>query len=295
MNTKDICGNIAHSGVDGIEFGPRICRTLQGSISHAKWKGLEVVVKTAFLELILNNKNTNGKRILENIVDECKIMAKVESNGGHHNIVKLHHVNSDNERLILVLEKCHSGEVYRMVEDDGPFSEEVAKSFTRQIASGIKFLHEHHICHLDISLENIFVTRKGTCKIGDFGLAREFEEGQSSFQSSRWDRPGKLQYMSPELIRYKRFDGCKADVFALGVCLFIMLFGFPPFETASEEDERFRLISEQDDGLKNLLNIWGVSYDISDGVLDFIQSMLDYEHRRPSIHEIILHPWLNDH
>jgi len=100
---------------------------------------------------------------------------------------------------------------------------------------------------------------------------------------------GKLNYMSPEIMKSQDFDGYYIDLWGAGVILFIMLVGCVPFEMATEEDVRFRQISRG--GLEQLLHCWGKS--VSPEATDLLQKMLLANPRqRPSLSEIQDHPWI---
>ena len=101
---------------------------------------------------------------------------------------------------------------------------------------------------------------------------------------------GKPNYISPEILQNTTFDGFSVDIWAAGIVLFIMLVGLPPFEWASMDDPRFRLICRG--GLKQLVDQW--QRPISLEAVDLLQQIFREDPRdRPSLFQIMQHPFLN--
>lgn len=104
---------------------------------------------------------------------------------------------------------------------------------------------------------------------------------------------GKPNYISPEVgLNTEAFDGFAIDVWACGVILFIMLVGLPPFEFASKDDPRYRMITRG--GLMTMLTQWNRAISVEAG--DLLQKMLREDPReRLSLMEVMDHPWvIND-
>jgi len=103
---------------------------------------------------------------------------------------------------------------------------------------------------------------------------------------------GKPNYITPEILRNTEpFDGFAVDVWAVGIVLFIMLVGLPPFEWASPDDPRFRLICRG--GLDQLLEQW--RRPISYPAMDLLQNILREDPReRLSLFQILQHPWVTE-
>lgn len=103
--------------------------------------------------------------------------------------------------------------------------EKDARSIFRQIVKTVKYCHEHGVAHKDIKLENIMIDKKHHTTLIDFGFC---EFCCPTNLSKRFD--GTLDYMPPEELLHIPFDPYKADVFALGVLLYVLLTGTFPFE-----------------------------------------------------------------
>jgi serine/threonine protein kinase len=95
-------------------------------------------------------------------------------------------------------------------------------------------LHEHHILHRDIKLQNIFIDNEGIIKIGGFGLAIKLEQGGKPQK----ERVGTPVYMAPEILQSVKSSrvgyGLEVDIWAAGVVLYSMIYGRIPFSTKSE-------------------------------------------------------------
>ena len=132
---------------------------------------------------------------------------------------------------------------------------------------------------------------QGVLKICDFGLARRLTDDKL-FPPSEDTRPGKTNYMAPEIYEGSEFDGRAADVYSCGVILFMMLLGCPPYELPTITDRRFRLIYQN--RLKDLLDRWNVASLVSSQALDLLSGMLAERSRRIDVDSVLQHPWLDD-
>lgn len=103
--------------------------------------------------------------------------------------------------------------------------EEEAKSLFRQIVEGIDYLHKKNVAHRDIKLENILLDEGNTIKIIDFGFSVVMEKDKLLNVFC-----GTPSYMSPELATKKDYHGWHADIWALGVLLYVFLCGKFPFK-----------------------------------------------------------------
>ncbi|CAI5745788.1 unnamed protein product [Peronospora destructor] len=190
--------------------------------------------------------------------------------GGHSNVLKLREEIEFDGYLYLVSDFCTRGELYELVSSatDGKLKSSVTQKYMRQIASGVQFLHHNGFAHRDLSLENVLVTDDDQCQVCDFGLA-------TSTAKFSQETVGKLFYMAPEVLAGVQYNATKADVWSLGVMLFIMLIGAPPVETASSLDARFRLIMNK--GVRKLIDRWGLTDDLPVAAIDLLSDMLEVD------------------
>jgi serine/threonine protein kinase len=132
-----------------------------------------------------------------------------------------------------VVSELLEGETLRAKLNAGPLPVGTAVRYACQTAEGLSAAHQMGVVHRDLKPENLFVTHSGTVKILDFGLAKYREDLVARLQDSSSDTwPGMLLgtvgYMSPEQVRGMTLDE-RSDLFSLGVILYEMVSGVPPF------------------------------------------------------------------
>lgn len=138
-------------------------------------------------------------------------------------IAEMYQVIEDKENTFVITELANEGNLLSFLEKKGKLQESEAKKFFVQILSAIYYLHkEKHIAHRDIKLENILLNN-GTIKLIDFGFSKSFKNG-NGFNSSI----GSAAYVSPEIAKGEIYSE-KADIWSLGVILYIMTTGSLPF------------------------------------------------------------------
>merc|ERR1712048_528808 len=131
----------------------------------------------------------------------------------------------DKYKVYIVQELCSGGELFDYIEKKGRLTEAVASGIMRQIFEGLKFLHENSIVHCDLKPDNfLFETKQegATLKIIDFGMSKRLPRLMKLNMLC-----GTPYYTAPECIDKNYSHG--ADMWSVGVVLFVMLFGFPPF------------------------------------------------------------------
>jgi len=153
--------------------------------------------------------------------------------------------------------------------------------------SGVDFCHSKGVVHRDLKPENLLLDDQFALKIADFG----FSNVVCSAHNLMFTECGTPGYMAPEMIRNpKGYDGMKADVWACGVILFIMLAGFPPFQKPDMSDWWFNKLVNGKHAL-----FWQAhsrSAYFSDQTKDFINKILNPDpEKRISIADMKKHPW----
>ena len=122
------------------------------------------------------------------------------------------------------MEHCIGGDLFDYIVDKQHLESQEAAYIFHQILDGIEYLHSHSVTHRDLKPENLLLDEKGDIKIIDFGLSNEYRSGQMLTTMC-----GSPCYVSPEMLQRQPYDGVKVDLWASGVILFAMLFGFLPF------------------------------------------------------------------
>ncbi|KDO29827.1 serine/threonine protein kinase [Saprolegnia parasitica CBS 223.65] len=166
-----------------------------------------------------------------------------------------------------VFEYCANGELFDALKHakGGRFCELRALHYFRQIVAGVHHMHRHGFAHRDLSLENVLLTKDNVCKVCDFGLA-------VPLPGVATETVGKLNYMAPEVHAGDVYDPALADVWSLGMMLFIMISGVPLVDVPSDSDRRFTILREY--GVEAIVGMWHMEHLFSHAILDLLQSML---------------------
>jgi len=270
------------------------------------WETTNNLVAIKMVEWALVNKNRGS--LLEDPIKEVAAMQLIGNANPH--VLGPIEVLQDNECLYIVLPYCSGGDLFGVVvkfagESNGEVGmpEPVARYWFRQILKGLQHLQSIGVCHRDLSLENVLVDTDN-CLIIDMGMCLYVPYNDPVRQGSVTDatrgtgrrlmRPqgtcGKHNYMSPEIFsNTAAFDGFAIDLWAAGVILYIMLTGFPPYDNASQADQKFDIIVQGN--LVRQLEDWGIKLSRDAG--DLLQSMLQLNPSdRLTLAEVMSHPWI---
>ena len=159
--------------------------------------------------------------------DELALQTEVDilSQMDHPNVVKLYEIFDEKEFMYLVMELMTGGELFDRIVEKEHYSEKEAADTIRPIVDAIRYCHGMGIIHRDLKPENLlYATREegSIIKISDFGLARFLQDEYA------WTACGTPGYVAPEIIDGKGY-GKEVDYWRIGVILYILLCGFPPF------------------------------------------------------------------
>ena len=127
----------------------------------------------------------------------------------------------------LVTEMIQGTSLRKIVETSTPMLPEQAVALIKKIADGMAYCHDHNVVHRDLKPENILVSDEGQPVIMDFGLALTKSAHRVTY-SNLSATMGTPDYMAPEQVEGQRGDG-RTDIYALGIVLFELLTGYPPF------------------------------------------------------------------
>ena len=183
------------------------------------------------------------------------------------------------------------GELFKVILETGPLEEALARTYFLQLIKGIEYLHSIDICHRDIKLENLLLNQESQLVIADFGSASKIniEKGKPLPFNSLLP-VGSREYNPPEMHTEKSYYGEKADIFAAGVCLFLMLLGHPPFREASIRDPYYKRLMRADKD-----EYWKVYKTVNTPPLfkDLFERMVEADiGKRIALKDIYAHPWM---
>nr|CAH7749468.1 unnamed protein product [Callosobruchus chinensis] len=198
----------------------------------------------------------------------------------HPNVVRLYEVIDTATKLYLVLELGDGGDLYEYImRHETGLPENKAREYFSQIVRAISYCHQLHVVHRDLKPENVvFFKKQGVVKLTDFGFSNKFYPGQKLETSC-----GSLAYSAPEILLGDSYDAPAVDVWSLGVILYMLVCGQPPFQEANDSE--------------TLTMIMDCKYDIpahvSQNCKKLISRMLlRNPEKRATLQEIASHPWV---
>ncbi|CAM9642889.1 unnamed protein product [Scytosiphon promiscuus] len=151
----------------------------------------------------------------------------------HPYVVQLKEVLASSSKIFLVCELITGGELFDKIVEKQRFTEDEARFYFRQLLEGIEYCHSQGVCHRDLKPENILLDGAGNVKISDFGLSNLYSGGDDEALKLLHTTCGTPNYVAPEVLADKGYDGRMADVWSMGVILYVLLAGFLPFDEPS--------------------------------------------------------------
>eukprot|EP01127_Copromyxa_protea_P013048 TRINITY_DN3463_c0_g1_i1.p1 TRINITY_DN3463_c0_g1~~TRINITY_DN3463_c0_g1_i1.p1 ORF type:complete len:493 (+),score=112.14 TRINITY_DN3463_c0_g1_i1:637-2115(+) len=195
-------------------------------------EAVEKATNKDFAIKVVNKADTNAREM----DSELSVMARLE----HPNIVFFKEIFDATDAYYVVLEKVTGGELFDRIIELRRYTEQDASSVMRQALKGLRHMHERDLVHRDIKPENLLLESKApdaVLKIADFGFASVCRGDQDLDETL-----GTPPYMAPEIVRLRNEDedwpgyGKAVDIWALGVCFYILLSGVHPFQIPDEEE-----------------------------------------------------------
>jgi serine/threonine protein kinase len=195
----------------------------------------------------------------------------------------------------IVMEYIPYGDLFNMIAKEA-FSDKLARTFFKQMISATEYLHKLGTAHLDIKPENFLISNNGI-KLMDFDFSHKFNA------KSRLDIKGTPGYRSPELAREELKNYSASDIYSLGVVLFTMIAGCPPYEELEENPEIFVYDKFYQALRKNVNQFWGThntfrsqagKAEYSADFKHFFEQLLHEDpEKRPSLEDIKSMEWYN--
>lgn len=242
-------------------------------LGHNKATNEPVAVKS------ISKAKLTCKEDIQDVQAEVAIMNLV---AGHGNVVMLESTHEDKDYVHIVMELCQGGELFDHIVEAQHFTERKAAQIFRKMVEVVNHCHELGVMHRDLKPENFLLTSKaeGDLKLTDFGLGVFFKHGER-FR----DLVGSPYYVAPEVLR-KNYSH-QADMWSLGVILYILLSGLPPF-WGDTEDQIFRMVLKGQIDFKS--DPWP---KISEAAKDCVRKLLEMDaSKRATSEQILKHDWL---
>ena len=243
------------------------------------WKVTHENSKKVYCIKMMNKRDIYEQNLINQINKEISIMYNLN----HPYSIKLYNHFEDNDKIYLIMELATNGNLYNYIQSKKHQKNkniDVIKKIIIQTIEIIKYLHSSNIIYRDIKPENILLDKDFNIKLCDYGWASYFTPGHSLNVYC-----GTPEYVSPEVLKKLPYNE-KVDIWGIGVLIFELVFGYPPF-SSNLNTVRFNNIKE---GKIN----W--PENLEDGDLkDLIQKILKVNPKeRISLDDIEKHPWLVD-
>lgn len=178
----------------------------------------------------------------------------------------------------IITEYVAGSDLFDTIVEYKCLSESLTKSIFIKVLSAVKYLHDNGYAHLDIKPENILVGTDGRIKLVDFGFSKQ------AFNQPLTKRSGSPEYVSPEIIQGKPYIPNPCDIWALGVTLYLTLYGSLPFR-GNNSMELFTKIIQEEPSYSNKVSMTANS---------LISGMLAKNPvERLTIDQVMDHPWLS--
>ena len=218
----------------------------------------------------------------QHIINEKRIM--MESDSAF--IVKLYRTFKDDKYLYMLMEPCLGGELWTVLRDRRNFDEDTTKFYTACVIEAFSYLHSRHIIYRDLKPENMLLDELGYVKLTDFGFAKRlYPPG-----SKTWTFCGTPDYVSPEIILNRGHD-YSCDYWSLGVLMFELLTGAPPF-TSDEPMKTYNIILRGIDAVDFPRSISQKAQNLIKKLCrDNLSERLGYQ--RGGIEDIMKHKWFD--
>ena len=257
-----------------------------------KYQKIKILGEGAFGQVWKVRHNMTGKefamKIIEKhpksnekaLINEINILKRLD----HPNILKILEFHCTKNKCYIITEFCPEGELYNEIKEGNIFTESQTAYILYQVLSAIRYCHKMRVIHEDIKPENIMIMNRDNnnylnIKLIDFGISKIFKEG-----NMQKGIVGSAYYIAPEVINGKYDEQC--DLWSIGVIMYIMLIGSPPFD-GKDDDDILRHISS------GKYSTSSKQYKkLSNNAKDLLSKLLEYDPSlRITARNALNHPW----
>ncbi len=211
---------------------------------------------------ILSQERMNNPRAIARFQREAKVGAQLQ----HENLVRVYDAGEANGVCYLVMEYIEGKNVGQLIGELGAIPWPTAARLARQISLGLEHARLKELIHRDVNPCNILVTKDGTAKLTDLGLAIDLNETDNVTRDGA--TVGTFDYVSPEQARHSRSVDTRADLYSLGCTLYHMIAGRVPFPVASLPEKLYAHQLHDPDPLEE------VAPDTPTALADVVRKML---------------------
>ncbi len=219
-------------GLDPIRVGERyevferIGQGGRGTVMRAYDRQAEEYVA---MKLLTPNAEVGDEEMVAGFKRELRLSRKIS----HANVVRVHDIGEWQGQMFISMELLAGTTLAQLIKSNGPLDLGPGLQVVKQICRGLAAVHEMGIIHRDLKPQNVMVLQSGLVKLMDFGISRHVDTQVGGATSTS----GTPAYMSPEQFGSEPLD-VRSDIYALGVLLYEVFTGAPPFRGATIEDIR---------------------------------------------------------
>lgn len=225
---------------------------------------------------VINKEKYLKPKSQEKLRTEISIQASLN----HPNILRSLGHNEDIRFHYILLEYCPGRSVRDLIREKRRVPEKKSAQIIREVLIAVGYLHDNRIIHRDLKPENFLIGRDGKIKVADFGLSAKLDYDDEK----KFTVCGTPNYLCPEILK-SRGHGYEVDIWAIGVCTYLLLFGRQPFESI-----KTKLLYEH---IKNGAYSFPSEPKLSSSAYDFIKSTLQINPvLRPSVQMLLEHPFI---
>ncbi|XP_057992052.1 CBL-interacting protein kinase 23-like [Hevea brasiliensis] len=223
MKSRGSAATGSRTRVGMYELGRTLGEGTFGKVKFARntETGENVAIKILDKEKILKHK------MISQIKHEISTMKLIR----HPNVIRMYEVMASKTKIYIVLEFIIGGELFEKIASRGRLKEDEARKYFQQLINAVDYCHSRGVHHRDLKPENLLLDARGVLKVSDFGLSalpQQIREDGLLHTTC-----GTPNYVAPEVINNKGYDGAKADLWSCGVILFVLMAGYLPFEESN--------------------------------------------------------------
>lgn len=219
----------------GYNIGKKIGKGSYATVMTAQYT--DAASKTIKLACKIVNRSKAPDDFLDKFFPrELDILTKIE----YPYIIQTHSILQRGPKIFIFMRFAENGDLLDYVKKNGPTPEHQAKIWFYQMVKGLKYLHAQNIAHRDLKCENILLSKRMNIKLADFGFARYCTDSNGQRILSQ-TYCGSGSYAAPEVVSGTPYNPKIADIWSLGIILFIMINSSMPFDDSNLN----RLLSDQ--------------------------------------------------
>ncbi|KAK6287307.1 hypothetical protein POUND7_013486 [Theobroma cacao] len=232
----------------------------------------------AVKEVKVVSDDQTSKECLKQLNQEINLLSQLS----HPNIVRYYGSELGEETLSVYLEYVSGGSIHKLLQEYGAFKEPVIQNYTRQLLSGLAYLHGRNTVHRDIKGANILADPNGEIKLADFGMAKHI-----TACSTMLSFKGSPYWMAPEVVMNTNGYNLAVDIWSLGCTILEMATSKPPWSQYEGVAAIFKIGNSKD--------VPDIPDHLSNEAKNFIRLCLQREpSARPTALQLLDHPFIRD-